>query len=112
MSAKTPQTRKAKGRTYQQEIVKFLTNCGFTHLSSTSMGVYGTDVGDLTGQLPWNYTECKRHEKSPTLSDIEALMNTKRIKDRSWCFFSRQNRKPSLVVMSLETLERLLRREH
>lgn len=85
-------------------------DCGYLHLTSTSMGVHGTDVVDPLGSLPWDYTECKRHEKSPSLADIEALMGSKRIKERRWCFFSRQSRKPTLVVMPLETLRRLIRK--
>jgi len=110
MAATTPRTRKAKGRVYQQEIVAWLLQmCGYTHLLSTIMGMWGTDVGDPYAELPWSYTECKRLEKSPSLAEIEVIMSKKRIKDRSWCFFSRQSRQPTLVVMPLETLAILLR---
>ena len=108
MTARTPQSRKAKGRTYQQEIVQFLTELDFPHLSSTSMGAAGSDIGDPLAVLPWYYTETKFIEASPTLAKISMIMAKKRTKGE-WCFFSRQSRKPTLAVMPLNVLEKLLR---
>ena len=103
----TSRGRKAKGRVYQQEIAKFLADLGFLGLKSTTMGESGTDIQDPFSVLPWNYTECKRHERSPTLADIVEMMEKK---DRNgwWCFFTRQSRKQSTVVMSMPTLKHLL----
>jgi hypothetical protein len=107
----TSKGRKAKGRVYQQEIVAFLTECGFSALKSTTMGEAGTDVQDPLRQLPWHYTECKRLERSPTLAAIEEIMKKKpRGAERSWCFFTRQSREPTLVVMPLELLKELIYR--
>lgn len=107
MAALTPRSRKAKGRMYQQEIAKFLTECGFQGLKSTIMGEAGTDIQDPFGLLPWNYTECKRYEKSPSLSEIVSVME-KKTHGGLWCFFSRQSRKPTLAVVPLEVLQRML----
>lgn len=104
----TSRGRKAKGRVYQQEIVTFLTNLGFSGLKSTTMGETGTDIQDPFSILPWNYTECKRHEKSPILADIVEMMEKKTGSNGWWCFFTRQSRKQSTVVMSMETLRHLL----
>lgn len=111
MAARTPQTRKAKGRKYQQEISAFLTECGFSHLSSTPMGMTGTDIQDPLHGLPWYYTETKHLEKSPTLADVAEVMRKKKT-NGSWCFFTRQSRKPTLAVMPLEVLQKLLRRDN
>lgn len=106
MSATTPRSRKAKGRVYQQEIVKLLSQW-VPHLKSTVMGETGTDVQDPLRLLPWTYTECKRHEKSPTLEDIAQWMSRK-THGGQWCLFSRQSRKPTLVVMPLDVLTTLM----
>jgi Holliday junction resolvase len=106
----TSKGRKAKGRTYQQEIVSFLTECGFAGLKSTTMGEAGTDIQDPFEMLPWAYTECKRHERSPTLDQITTLME-KKPASGGWCFFSRRTRRPTLVVMPLSVLEALLKNE-
>lgn len=112
--AKTVQSRKAKGRNFQKEIVQAILET-FPELTendvrSTSMGNSGTDIqlSEKAIQLFPFDVECKNCEK---LAIWQALEQTEsRSKDKNPILFFKRNRSPSYAVIRKELFFELVKR--
>lgn len=116
MVATTPQSRKSKGRTFQQyvvaEILKHYVDLTGYDVWSISMGASGLDIKlsqSAREMFPFGI-ECKRKESINVHSDFKQARTNADKENLIPLLVSKRNREPALVTMEFETFMNIVNR--